>query len=115
MSAPYILTEIWKPRDSWLALSSGERERFFDERIGPLLGHLIEKGAEILGCAINDNTGSERLDYRYMAIWKLPSKSFSEEIEAAAKQAGFLEYFEQVNFSGSMIAPEQLNGDMIGI
>ena len=53
----YILTEIWKARPSWLALSLEERQQFFNEKIGPFLMSLVEQGAEFLACAINDNTG----------------------------------------------------------
>lgn len=109
----YILTEIWKASPSWLALSLKERQQFFQERIGPLIMSLVEQGAEFLGCAINDNTGPERMDYRYMAVWKLPDKAFSDRLEAGAKEAGFLDYFEQVNFSGRIIAPDVMNADMI--
>jgi len=109
----YILTEIWKARPSWIALSLEERQQFFHEKIGPFIASQVEQGAEFLGCAINDNTGPERIDYRYMAVWKLPDKDFSERLEAGAKEAGFLDYFEQVNFSGRMIAPDVMNADMI--
>ena len=111
--SPYILTEIWKARPTWLELQIADRQRFFEDKVGPLLMGLIGQGAEILGCAINDNTGAERMDYSYMAIWKLPDKAFSDRLEAAAKEAGFLNYFEQVNFSGSLITPDLLNADMI--
>ncbi|WP_433505399.1 DUF6616 family protein [Pseudonocardia halophobica] len=109
----YILTEIWKARPSWIRLSPGERQKFFHEKIGPLIMSQVEQGAQFLGCAINDNTGPERMDYRYMAVWKLPDKAFSERLEASAKEAGFLAYFEQVNFSGKLIAPDVMNADMI--
>jgi len=109
----YILTEIWRARSSWLALPAEERVEFFETKIGPLLGSLVGEGAEILTCAVNDNTGSEQMDYRYLAVWKLPDKAFSDRLEAAAKEAGFLEYFEQVNFSGNAIPPDALNADMI--
>lgn len=109
----YILTELWKARPSWLVLSSGERQQFFNEKIGPLLMGLIDQGAEFLACAVNDNTGQERMDYQYMAVWKLPDKAFSDRLEAAAKEAGFLDYFEQVNFSGGLITPDVMNADMI--
>lgn len=111
--AGYVLTEIWKARPTWLELPVEERRRFFEERIGPLLLGLLEEGAEILACAINDNTGSERMSYQYMAVWKLPDKEFSDRLEVAAKEAGFLEFFDQMNFSGVMITPDALNGDMI--
>ena len=74
---------------------------------------MVAEGAEILGCALNDNTGSERIDYEYMAIWRVPSKEFAEKIEAGAKKLGFLDYFEQVNFSGTFISPPELNGSML--
>jgi hypothetical protein len=109
----YILTEVWKARPSWIALSRAERQRFFEEKIGPFIMSLVEQGAEFLGCAINDNTGPERIDYRYMAVWKLPDKDFSDRLEAGAREKSFLDYFEQGNFSGSIIAPEVMNADMI--
>jgi hypothetical protein len=91
----YILTEIWKARPSWIALPQAERQQFFEEEIGPFIMSLVEQGAEFLGCAINDNTGPERIDYRYMAVWKLPDKDFSDRLEAGAKEKGFLDYFKQ--------------------
>ncbi len=74
---------------------------------------MLAAGAEILGCAINDNDSSERIDYRYMAVWKIPSKSFSEQLESSTKKIGFLDYFEQANFSGQLIPPPVMNNDMI--
>ena len=34
-------------------------------------------------------------------------------VQAGAKEAGFLDYFEQVNFSGGIITPDVMNADMI--
>ena len=109
----YILTEIWNARDSWIALSSDERQRFFDEKIGPFIGSMLENGAEFLGCAINDNDGAERIDYQYMAVWRLPNKAFSDRLEAGAKERGFLDYFDQANISGVSISAPVMNADMI--
>ena len=111
--AGYILTEIWNARPSWHNLSAEERIEFFETKIGPLLGSLVGEGAEIVACAVNDNTGSERMDYQFMAVWRLPNKAFSDRLESAAREAGFLEYFEQVNFSGNSIPPDVLNAHMI--
>ncbi len=113
--AGYILTEIWNAKPAWQALPEAERRSFFDERINPFLGEMIAGGAEILGCAINNNDGEERIDFRYMAVWKLPDKAFSDRLEAGAKERGFLEYFDQVNLSGTLIPPPALNEDMIGL
>ena len=113
--AGYVLKEIWNAKSSWLALSTEQRSRFFEEKVLPFLGSMVESGAELLACAINDNTGTERIGYRYMAVWKLPDKVFSEKLEAGAKEFGFLQYFDQVNFSGSIIPPPVLNDDMIAL
>lgn len=36
---------------------------------------MLKAGAEFLGCVINDKSGTERIDFRYMAVWKLPDKA----------------------------------------
>lgn len=109
----YLLTEIWKPKASWLALGEDERQNYLNEKMGPLLFHMMNKGAEILGVAINENTTAEKIDYVYKAVWQLPNKEMSEELEKGVKEVGFFEYFEQVNFSGKPISPQELIGHMI--
>jgi len=42
----YLLTEIWKPRASWMSLSETERQNYLNEKMGPLLMQIMEKGAE---------------------------------------------------------------------
>ena len=109
----YLLTEIWKPKASWVALSEGERQNYLNEKMGPLLMQMMNKGAELIGAAINENTTAEKLDYVYKAVWKLPNKELSEELEKGVKEVGFYEYFEQVNFSGKPISAEELIKHMI--
>ena len=79
------------------------------------LGQMVGEGAEILACAINENGGPEAMDHRYMAIWKVADREFAEKIESGARSLGFLDYFEQVNFSGAIITPDVMNGDMLGL
>ncbi len=114
-NSDYILTEIWNAKPSWFALNPEERSTFFNEKISPLLMGTLEKGAEIIACAINDNTGEERMNYQFMAIWKFTNKNNSDQLEKAAKEAGFLKYFDQVYFSGNIIPPPALNEAMIGL
>jgi hypothetical protein len=101
--------------DCRLDLSASERRAFFDSKINPLLMGMMEKGAEILGCAVNDNTGNERMDYQFMAVWKLPNKAFSDQLEEAAKKAGFLDYFDQFNFIGTLIPLPVLNESIVNV
>lgn len=109
----YILTEIWKAKPAWYELSNEERAQFFTEKINPVLMNTMKNGAEILGTAVNNNSGEQRMDYQYMAVWKFPDKESSEHLEKVAKEAGFLKYFDQVNFSGNIIPPPALNEHMV--
>ncbi|WP_324720070.1 nuclear transport factor 2 family protein [Salinimicrobium sp. HB62] len=109
----YILTEIWKAKPAWYELAPQERTQFFEDKIKPVLMGAMGAGADILGTAVNNNTGSERMDYQFMAVWTFPDKKSSDQLEKAAKQAGFLKYFDQVNFSGEIIPPPALNKQMI--
>ena len=111
----YILVEIWKAKPAWLALSATERGQFVEQQLGPFIGRFIEAGAEIVGCVMNDDDVADRLDYTYMAAWKMPNKEMSDQIIAEAAALGFLEYFEQVNFSGNVIAPDVMNSHMINL
>lgn len=51
---------------------------------------------------------TEDSDYILTEIWRAKPSWMSLSVAA-----GFLKYFDQVNFSGSMISPNQLNADMI--
>ena len=113
MSNDYVLTEIWRARPSWLALAKEDRREFFDTKINAFLGSMVQAGAEIVACALNENKGGERIDYTYMAVWKVPDEEFVTRLESGAAELGFLDYFEQVNFSGAILAPPQLNVAMV--
>lgn len=109
----YILTEIWKAKPAWHQLSTQERIEFFQNEIKPVLMNAMANGAEIVGTAVNNNTGNERMPYQFMAVWTFPDKNSSDRLEKAAKEAGFLKYFDQVNFSGNIIPPPALNQQMV--
>lgn len=109
----YILTEIWNAKPSWMALSQEERKTFFREKMLPVLKGAMQNGAEIIACAVNENTGTERMNYEFMAVWRFPDRKSSENLEQAAKEAGFLDYFDQVNFSGHIIPPPALDQAMV--
>ena len=111
----YILTEMWSALPSWLALSRADRQAFFDEKIGPYIGTMVAEGAEFLACAVNDNDGDAASAYSYMAVWKLPNKAFADTLQAGSRETGFLDYFDQANFSGVMTTPPVMNGHMIDL
>ncbi|TBW27982.1 DUF6616 family protein [Gramella sp. KN1008] len=109
----YILTEIWKAKPEWYKLTAEQRTDFFENKINPVLMKTMQNGAEILGTAVNNNSGEQKMDYQFMAVWKFPDKKSSDQLEKVAKEAGFLKYFDQVNFSGNIIPPPTLNDKMV--
>ncbi len=110
----HLYVELWKARPEWLALSVEERQQYFD-KIGAEIQKLTEAGVEIVGFAINDEETPHRGDYRYLAVWKMPSLEQVEMLERSVEQAGWHEYFEQVNARGELIPPPQALEDMASL
>lgn len=101
-----LYVELWQAQPKWLALSVAERQEYF-EKVGSELQKLTEAGVELVGFAINDEDTPYRGDYRYLAVWKMPSREQVEMLEASVQQAGWHDYFEQINARGELISPPQ--------
>lgn len=109
----HIYVELWNARPSWHALSEEERSAYI-EKVGQNVQALAEKGIEPLYFGVADEDVPLRADYRYLAIWRMPDEAAARELEDNVEQAGWHEYFEQVNARGRSVPPEQVFGDMIG-
>jgi len=48
-----------------------------------------------------------------MAVWKIPDESVVNKLEEAVAEAGWHEYFEQVNSWGTLNGPDEVIGDMV--
>lgn len=103
----YLYIELWKAKDTWLALSETERTTFFSQAM-PALGQMLQAGViEPLGIALNDADTPLSSGYTFAAAWKLPNKETAQELENAVEAAGWHNYFEQVNARGEMLTLEQ--------
>ncbi|MEM7352831.1 MAG: DUF6616 family protein [Acidobacteriota bacterium] len=110
----HLYVELWNARPKWLALSVAERQDYF-EKVGGEIQKLTETGVELVGFAINDEDTPHRGDYRYLALWKMPTLEQVEMLEASVQQAGWHEYFEQINARGEWMAPPQALADMASL
>ena len=110
----YLYVELWTPKSSWLELSAEERESYF-EAVGSDIESLTEEGIEVIGFAINDEGTPQRIDHRYLAAWTMPSEDHAETLEEAVAEAGWYEYFDQINARGELISTEDTFGDMISL
>lgn len=110
----YLYVELWKVKPQWLALSQQERGEYMS-KLGPAIEGLAKAGVEIVGWGLNDSETPYRGDYAYLAVWKMPNKELVHQFEETVEQAGWHEYFEQINLRGELLTPEAVIGDMINL
>ena len=107
-----IFIELWKAKDAWKQLPLSERQEYVAQ-IGPVMEDLMKKGVVIEAWGINEDETPSASDYNFFAVTKLPSKELLEEFEAIVEGAGWYNYFDQVNVSGSPMTPEEVIGKML--
>ena len=98
----YLYVELWNVTQKWMDLSKEDRRAYFD-KVGGGIKELMGAGVENVGWAMNDEHTPYRSDYRYMAVWKMPSIDYVEKLERAVADAGWHDYFSQVNARGQII------------
>lgn len=98
----YLYVELWNVTQKWMDLSKEDRRAYFDKVEGGMK-QLMEEGVENVGWSMNDEHTPNRSDYRYMAVWKLPSLDYVEKLEKAVADAGWYDYFSQVNSRGKIM------------
>ena len=109
-----IFIELWKAKDAWKQLPLSERQAYL-AKIGPVMGDFMKKGVVMEAWGINEDETSFASEYDFFAITKLPSHEVLAEFEAIVEGAGWYNYFDQVNVSGSSMTPEEVIGKMLAI
>lgn len=105
----YLYVELWNVTQDWMDLSKEERREFF-ENAKAGIQQLMEAGVENVGWAMNDEHTPHRSDYRYMAVWKMPSEEYVKKLEEGVQEAGWYKYFSQQNSRGRIMElPEAID------
>ncbi len=91
--------EMWTPTAAWLALSSVERVDYV-QKVAAATKALIDQGVEILTWSVSEQDISQPGPHEYFAIWKFPTQELSESFQTTVEQAGWYNYFDQVNLQG---------------
>jgi hypothetical protein len=110
----HIFVELWNARPEWLALSDEERGNYM-QQVGAGMGELAKAGIEVVTWAVNDPDTSHRCGYEYLAVWKMPDSKAVKLFEETVEQAGWYNYFEQVNAGGAMSTPEEIIGRLMNL
>ena len=98
----YLYVELWRPRAAWLDLPRGEREAWFG-RLLAALQEQLEGGVEPVGFARPDADAPLDAGYAFVGVWRMPDRAAAERFERFVEDAGWHEYFEQVNARGPAI------------
>ena len=107
-----IFIELWKAKDAWIQLPLSERQAYVAQ-IGPVMEDLMKKGVVIEAWGINEDATPFASEYDFFGITKFPSHELLREFEAIVESAGWYNYFDQVNVSGSAMTPEEVIGKIL--
>lgn len=102
----YLYIEMWNVKRPWLKLSPEERRKVF-KKMEERIAEMRSRGVENLGWARNDEHTPYRSDYRYMTVWKMPSKEEAKILEKNLQDAGWYDYFSQANSRGEVISRDE--------
>ncbi len=110
----YLYIEMWNVTNKWMKLSKEGRREILD-KMENRVREMKDKGIENLGWARNDEHTPYRSDYRYMTVWKMPSKTEVEELEKDLKEVGWYQYFSQANSRGELLSRKEAIDYMINL
>ncbi|MBX2826530.1 MAG: hypothetical protein KTR22_00095 [Flavobacteriaceae bacterium] len=101
--------ELWNAKPEWTALSKEERFQYV-EQVGIATQKLTDLGVEVITWSENKTTDPRKADYDFFAIWTVPSQEAAALFLEAVSNAGWYNYFDQVNIIGAKSeAPDILN------
>lgn len=110
----YLYIEMWNVTTRWMELDHDERRKLMN-KMHERISDMKTSGVENLGWARNDEHTPYRSDYRYMTVWKMPSKHDVEILESNLKKVGWYDYFSQANSRGEIISQEDAINFLVDI
>jgi len=110
----YYTVELWNPKQAWLDLSTEERQAYVGS-IMPAMQRHAEIGITVRTMATNDADTDARASYAYFSIVEAPDEAAAKTFEADVREAGWYDYFEQVNVRGAARSAEEVIGEHIGM
>jgi hypothetical protein len=100
----YLMIEAWTPTPAWLALTEAERGDYI-RGVGEGVAALAAQGVTSLGWGLTDDA-SRGTDHVAFAVWECGSRAGCDALRGAIAEAGWYEYFDQVDFGGEAGPPD---------
>ncbi len=110
----YLYVELWNAKASWLALGPDDRAAFM-KKVDGLLGELMSDDVKLIGCTMNDGSTAPRLDYCYVAVWRMKDVTGTHKVADGTARIGWYEYFDQVNIGGDLVDADALVKEMMSL
>lgn len=107
----YLYVELWKARQPWLDLSAEERKSWLDKILAGLQEQLQSGAVEPVGLVRNDDEIPHSAGFDFFAVWKMRDKNAARKFEDFVENAGWHDYFEQVNAGGKVLEMEDFVAD----
>src|SRR2546425_4237095 len=104
--------ELWKAKQTWINLSKSDRGDYMNA-LGPAIQHLLDNGVQIVSWGSNNSSTFSKADYDYFAVWTFPNIETAQDFEKMVENAGWYNYFDQVNAMGTASSPQDVIGMMI--
>ncbi len=96
---PHYLSELYTPKQAWLALDPAGRHRFFDA-VGSGLADLSDLGVEPIAFGEVDAGTLHAASHAYFAIWRFPDEAALHALVSGIAASGWHDYFETINAAG---------------
>ena len=109
----YLLLEAWTPKPAWMSLTRGEREAYVSQ-VASGISELEAAGIESPGWGFIDKAarGTQHVAF---AVWQCPTEDAANGLRQAIADAGWYEYFDQIDFGGQVESPETVLGHHVAL
>jgi hypothetical protein len=108
----YLYVELWNVRPAWLALTVEQRAAYI-EQVNHAMQGMFNAGAKVITWSVTDAATDRPAGQSYFAVWQFPDAAFARQFELQVAQAGWYDYFEQVNVAGAVSTPQAVLGQLI--
>ncbi|RDL50135.1 hypothetical protein BLJAPNOD_01252 [Ensifer sp. M14] len=98
----HYLSELYTPKQAWLALDPAGRHRFF-EAVGSGLADLSRVGVEPIAFGEVDAGTLRAAPHAYFAIWRFPDEAALDALVSGISASGWHDYFETINAAGRAV------------
>jgi hypothetical protein len=111
----HVFIELWTPKPNWESIGTADRGALM-QRLGEVTAPVIQAGAvEVLGWGEADASIDHPESHRYFAVWRAPRREALDRLREVIAREGWYDYFEQVNVTGELSAPEVVIGQHLAM